>query len=42
MNDKFSVEMEKIKKLEKNIKSDILKRDEQYNQNIPTSIVSFI
>ena len=42
MNDKFSAEMEKIKKLEKNIKSDILKREEQLNQNIPTSIVLFI
>ena len=39
MNEKFSGEIEKIKKLEKIIKSDILKRDEQQKKNIPTSIV---
>jgi hypothetical protein len=39
MNDHFSIEIEKIKKLEKLIKSDIQKRDEQEKNNVPTSIV---
>jgi tRNA-binding EMAP/Myf-like protein len=42
MNDHFSIEIEKIKKLEKLIKSDIQKRDEQEKNNVPTSIVYYI
>jgi tRNA-binding EMAP/Myf-like protein len=40
MNDHFALEIEKIKKLEKLIKSDIQKRDEQEKKNVPTSIVN--
>jgi hypothetical protein len=41
MNDKFTMEIEKIKKLEKSIKADIQKRDEQEKNNVPTSIVRY-
>lgn len=39
MNDHFSIEIEKIKKVERLIKSDIQRREEQQKNNVPTSIV---
>jgi len=39
MNDRFNIDLEKIKKLERSIKSDMQKRQEQEKNNIPTSIV---
>lgn len=41
MNDRFNIDLEKIKKLERSIKADMQKRDEQEKNNIPTSIVNY-
>ncbi len=40
MTDKFSIEIEKLKKLERMLKSDINKRNEQESKKMSTSIVS--
>jgi hypothetical protein len=40
MNDEFFTEFDKVQKLERLVKADILKRNEQENSNIPTSIVT--
>lgn len=38
-NDNFSVEIEKLKKLEKTLKSDYIRRADNEEKNQPTSIV---
>ena len=40
MTDKFSIEIEKLKKLERMLKSDINKRSDQESKKMSTSIVS--
>jgi hypothetical protein len=39
MTDKFTIEVDKLKKLERSLKNDIFKRNEQEKKNLPTSIV---
>jgi hypothetical protein len=39
MTDKFTQDLEKLKKIEKSLKSDIIKRTELENKNQSTSIV---
>jgi hypothetical protein len=39
MTDKFSIEIEKLKKLERVVKTDINKRNELESKNMSTSIV---
>ncbi len=39
MTENFPSEIEKIKKMEKTLKSDIIKKSELENKNLPISIV---
>lgn len=39
MTDKFSIEIEKLKKLERVLKSDISKRNDNESKNISNSVV---
>ncbi len=40
MTDKFTIEIEKLKKIEKTLRNDIIKRSEFEKKNISTSIVN--